>query len=142
MNRKKLSKELKAMAKELEPSDAFLRRGSWATDKIYLALCAPSSEFSVDRMIVAGSIGKKTALDDSTDFDLVVFLNHVEPKFSRELLEKMEKSIRHLPGYRKVKITQFSVQFQMKIEGHLFDFDLLPASNFLSKLCLEGIDGG
>jgi tRNA nucleotidyltransferase (CCA-adding enzyme) len=97
MDDKKLSRELEALVQDFEPSPEFLRLGRKGTKSIYRALRVHSSGLSVARLIVAGSIGKKPFFDDTTDFDVVVFLNDAEPKFSRELLEKMAKSIQKLP---------------------------------------------
>jgi hypothetical protein len=77
------------LANKQQPSPTYKEAGGAATAKI-LDCLHKSEEFNVDRGIVAGSIGKKTALGDemAPDYDLVLFLNNQTLPIKADVLEK------------------------------------------------------
>ena len=81
-------------------------------------------KLSVDRVKVAGSFGKMTALPGS-DVDLVIFLNNEKPPFTK-VLELLKHSLSSLSTYEFLKETRYSIQFAL----NRLKFDLLPAINF------------
>lgn len=139
LSRKEMSRDLKYLVDtQLMPSEDFLRCGRFAVDKIYKALA--ESEFSINRIKIAGSMGKGTAIED-TDFDVVVFMNNIQPPFTRALMQNMEDAIMYLPGYRRKSLNSHCLSFVLEIEGHKLDFDLLAAANLVSQKQLEAIGG-
>jgi len=59
-------------------------------------------DVSVARVLIAGSIGKKTALNEDLfeiDFDLVVFVNKRDDQKEEDVLKKCLNSLEKLPGF-------------------------------------------
>ena len=96
-------------------------------------LLQAKSKFPIGFVKMAGSSGKKTTIQQS-DFDCVLFVNGEEPVFD-EVLDDFE-SILQMSVYpiKGIKLTRYSIQFRIDV----FDFDFLPASNFVEKNGLSG----
>jgi hypothetical protein len=127
MERQLLENTLANFSSELVPSDDFLTTEKKTVDRIF-TLLQKSKFFKVDRVKIAGSIGKKTAVCVDPDFDLVAFINDQHPPFTKvldnfeDILKTSDMDIKH------VKVTQYSIQFEVDHIG----FDLLPATNFVN----------
>ena len=82
--------------------------------------------YDVGFVSITGSVGKKLSILEP-DFDCVVFVNVDVSKFDK-VLEKYENILKNsvipMDGLRK---TKHSLQFSI----HGFNYDLLPATNFL-----------
>lgn len=90
------------------------------------------SRYSIDRVCISGSAGKKTTITGS-DYDVVLFINGRLPPF-KDVLNDFEDILNATDSYhiREVRTTRFSIQFK----ALNFEFDFLPATNFA-----QGIQG-
>src|SRR5438876_1152752 len=81
-------------------------------------LVQKKSKFSVDRVYIGGSEGKRTAVI-TADFDCVVFVNNEKPLFKR-VLEDFEEifTLTNYPRIKNISSTPFSIQFQAGLTEH------------------------
>lgn len=122
-NRRKFDALLEGFVDGLEIDEEFKRRAKAAGNRVFLLL-QRDSEYRLDRVRVAGSIGKKTSIATGhVDYDCVVFINGEEPPFS-DVMDEFEALINNFFD-TPVKTTPYSLQF--KLDG--IHFDLLPATN-------------
>ena len=59
-------------------------------NKVVVSIQKNGNRFGVDRAIIAGSLGKRTAIENFFDVDLVIFINSSEPPFKEEI-ERIEE---------------------------------------------------
>lgn len=121
---------LVAFVNSFTPTADFKTAGGQVAHAIYLAL-QQRPEISVDRVANGGSIGKGTALI-SSDFDMFIFLNGVQPPFPGSIQESFMKAIQQarLPGAKINFRGKGSVAVKASAEFANFslEFDLVPAS--------------
>lgn len=123
---------------ELQPSPDFNETGREVMNELYSILQdMDAKESTVDRIKMAGSVGKGTNIRD-TDFDVVVFFNNYEPELEegrKELLDFILKAAKTIPGFEKGKeeVKQFSVHFEVKRDDKTYKFDVLPGANFMGS---------
>lgn len=101
--------------------------------KQVVRLLQRKSSFKIGQVCIAGSAGKKTTICNS-DVDCVLFINEQLPPF-KDVLEDFKNilSVTDLFQLSDLSITQCSIQFRL----NNFDFDILPAANFVSNYCQE-----
>lgn len=92
------------------------------------------SRFHIDHTVIAGSVGKGTAIIDS-DIDGILFLNDEHPLFS-DVLNEWEDifTLTDALDVQNVRKTKYSIQFTSKT----YEFDFLPAPNFVNIPNLAG----
>lgn len=130
LSRREISKELKSLAdNELTPSPQFKATGEEATHLIVERL-KQCGGFKIARSMIAGSMGKGTAVKDS-DFDVIVVMNIDPPPYPNSLFERMNDCLESLRGYTFIRITAHCLQFRFSYKGYKLEFDLLPASNLV-----------
>ncbi len=92
-----------------------------------------NSEHSIDRLLIAGSFGKRTNISQS-DADCVVFINDQKPPFdqiTKEFYEICNKpEVRNLFNSFSIKMNRNSIN--LKING--LEMDVVPATNFVKDL--------
>lgn len=118
---------LQYCSNEIIPSSDYIHDGNTTANEVFNIL--RSQRKDVDRVIVAGSIGKKTAVGDGSDFDLVIFLNNKEPPFDcvlSEIRKELDNQKSKLKNYKFLNQTDMVISF----EAHDYQFDLSPAANF------------
>lgn len=113
------------LSNKFKASEEFYLHGNMIANIVFNILRSQRND--VDRVIIAGSIGKKTAVGDCSDFDLVVFLNYKEPPFTNVLNEiKNTLAKEPLKDYKFIKQTRMYIAFE--VDG--YKFDLAPAANY------------
>jgi len=107
----------------LVPSPEYYRRGNETANKIFQLI--QKNRKDVARVLVGGGIGKRTAISESDDFDLYIFLNNQKPPFTKALDE-----------IRTLLLTEYSYDVRIinettiKFKGRdLINFDLSVGVN-------------
>lgn len=87
------------------------------------------SKYKVDRIAIAGSIGKRTSLCGS-DVDCVLFINDEHPPFDHVLSDfKIVLDESNIGKHFKIRKANISLQ----VKNDDFKLDLVPATNFIKN---------
>ena len=81
---------LELFSRSLAPHKDIIDSVSSTINKVIVSIQQNGNRFGVDRAIIAGSMGKRTTIDNFFDVDLVIFINSSEPPFKEEI-ERIEE---------------------------------------------------
>jgi len=136
------SQALTDFAEELVPSQAYVRTGNQAANTVFNILRS-STDF-VDRVVIAGSMGKKFSIQDDddsedsrvsgyvSDFDLVVFCNHYggsPSSFFHMITWRLKRILNNQRGIEVHTVNENCIQFSF----NGYEFDLVPAINYVTE---------
>ncbi|XP_068718912.1 2'-5'-oligoadenylate synthase 1-like isoform X2 [Montipora capricornis] len=126
----------KFITKDLQLDEASRSGISEVVDLLYKHLQHNLPQFSINKLVKGGSVGKGTAVKDKADIDCVVFLNNVKTmgEHKRNLQNtknRLELCLKQSPYKDRItfgKQTPFAVKFHFRLDlSREFDIDLLPA---------------
>ncbi|XP_041360287.1 2'-5'-oligoadenylate synthase-like protein 2 [Gigantopelta aegis] len=136
------------MKRKVFPDEVYTRKSKELVDRLMMFV-QHNTRYSVRRLVVSGSQGKHTNLMDSSDVDLVMFINDFNT------VDEFRDDIRTVVGVLKKHImddlnwasdvemfatTMHSVMFKVKLHGYQpIEVDLLPAVDLLATKTMTQI---
>ena len=118
---------LESFSRSLAPQNDIIDSVSSTINKVVVSIQKNGNRFGVDRAIIAGSLGKRTAIENFFDVDLVIFINSSEPPFKEEI-ERIEELL-------YLNFNDFLVLHKsdksLKASVNKVGFDILLATNYV-----------
>ncbi|XP_068701101.1 2'-5'-oligoadenylate synthase 1-like isoform X2 [Montipora foliosa] len=126
----------KFITNDLQLDEASRIAISQVVDLLYNHLQHNLPQFSINKLVKGGSVGKGTAVKDKADIDCVVFLNNAKTMEEHKdnlqnTKNRLELCLKQSPYKDRItfgKQTPFAVKFHFRLDlSREFDIDLLPA---------------